>query len=462
MAGDGGKGFLGLSGGAALLLALALLAVPFGSASLAQSGGGGGVHEGVASCAGSQCHARQVSSGLVVRQSELVTWQDPGSAAGNHSRAWQVLTGRRSQGIAQRLGIGPAQSAPMCLGCHTDPAPPSRRGARFQISDGVGCEACHGGSGGWLASHRAVGGTHGDNVTRGMIPLDDPKRRAEVCLDCHFGSDRPGQFVDHRMMAAGHPRISFELDLFTTLQRHHDVDADYAARKRVPGGVQTWAVGQSAALIRALTLYADDSKGREGSFPEFYFFDCHSCHRPISDDPNAPLSVVSNPGRPIPSGAPPFNDENMIMLSAAARAVAPDLAARFEADSRAFHVAVATDRQAAVRAAGRLADTTRGLSNAFANRSFSRAETLAMLDDIVGGALAPRFTDYTGSAQAVMAVDTLLNALVASGQVNAGVARAMRTDIDRAYRAVRDPKDYRPAEFRDALQRIGAGVRRLR
>jgi hypothetical protein len=55
-------------------------------------------------------------------------------------------------------------------------------------------------------------------------------------------------------------------------------------------------------------------------FPEFYFFDCHSCHRRISDDPRFRPGALANPARPIPAGMPPFNDENMIMLAAAAAA----------------------------------------------------------------------------------------------------------------------------------------------
>ncbi|MDB5422734.1 MAG: hypothetical protein JWQ29_150, partial [Phenylobacterium sp.] len=172
-----------------------------------------GVHEGVASCGGSTCHSRPAATGLAVRQNELITWQNPSSPAGLHSRAWRVLTEARGQAISSKLGLGPAQNAPACLGCHTDPA--AQRGARFQVSDGVGCEACHGGSGGWIASHYVVGATHAANVAKGMKPLDDPKTRAGVCLDCHFGSARPGQFVTHQMMAAGHPRVNFELDLFS-------------------------------------------------------------------------------------------------------------------------------------------------------------------------------------------------------------------------------------------------------
>ena len=407
------------------------------------------------------CHGRQVASGLVVRQNEILTWQDPSTAAGDHSRAWRVLTEPRAQAIANRLGLGPAQNAPACLGCHADPAP-GGRGPKFQISDGVGCEACHGGASGWLASHYAIGAGHSDNVSRGLIPLENPKVRASVCLDCHYGGAANGQFVTHQFMAAGHPRISFELDLFSTLQRHYDLDANYAKRKPIPSGVQVWAVGQSMALERALTLYSDARRGQEGAFPEFYFFDCHSCHRQIFDDPKARPTAIANPGRPIPVGTPPFNDENMLMLVAAARTAAPGQAATFEANSRAFHAALATDRGAAIRAAGQLAGSARALETTFESRSFSRAETLAILTQVVSDAQAARYTDYTGSAQSVMAIDTLLNALVAQQQVSAGAAAAIRPEINRAYRAVRDPNAYRPAEFHDSIQHIASAVRSLR
>ena len=183
-------------------------------------------------------------------------WQDPSTAAGAHSRAWAVLREPRSRTIAQRLGIGDPASAEMCLGCHVTPG--RQRGPRFQLSDGVGCESCHGPASNWLASHYAVGGTHSNNVARGMVPLENPRARASVCLDCHFGSADEGQFVTHRIMAAGHPRISFELDLFSTLQQHHDEDADYARRKGRTNNVRMWAVGDPRPIpthaLRVLLL----------------------------------------------------------------------------------------------------------------------------------------------------------------------------------------------------------------
>ena len=61
-----------------------------------------------------------------------------------------------------------------------------------------------------------------------------------------------------------------------------------------------------------------------------------------------------------------------------------------------------------------------------------------------------------------MAVDTLLNALVAQGQIDGAAVRGMRPEIDRAYAAVRDPNHYRPQEFRGAMGAIAAAVRRAR
>ncbi|HEX6866959.1 MAG TPA: hypothetical protein VF122_06985, partial [Caulobacteraceae bacterium] len=236
--------------------------------------------------------------------------------------------------------------------------------------------------------------------------------------------------------------------------------ADYVKRKGYAGGVRTWAVGQAMAVDRALSLYSSPGRG-QGAFPEFYFFDCHSCHRAISDAPDAPLTVIDNPARPIPVGMPPFNDENMIMLSSAVRVAAPSLAGRFENDSRNFHAALAADRPAAIKAAGRLAETSRALSSTFATHGFSRAETFAILEDVLNGGLA-RYTDYTGSAQAVMAADTLLNALADAGQVDRAQVAAVRPDLDAAYAAVRDPNAYRPMEFRKALANVAAAVRRLK
>lgn len=450
----------GLAGCLCLGLAIVAILIAFGSTPSTAQPADSATHMGVASCSGSTCHGRQEGDGAVVRQDEIKLWQEESTAGGTHSRALRLISGPRGRDIAARLGIGDPTASKTCLGCHADPA--VNRGPRFQKSDGVGCEACHGGAQNWLQSHYAVGATHARNVSLGMVPLENAKARASVCLDCHFGSAGEGQFVNHRIMAAGHPRIAFELDLFSTLQQHHNDDADYARRKGKADNVRMWATGQAMALERALSLYATPRTGQEGVFPEFYFFDCHTCHRRISDEPSARPTNVANPARPIPEGMPAFNDENMIMLSAAARVIAPDLGKRFDADAHAFHAALAKDRPSAVAAAARLRETAGAMADAFSRRSFGRAETFAIIDSIAGEAISPRFTDYEGSVQAVMAVDTLLNALVSSGGVNNGSAGAIRAEINRAYAAVRDPNAYKPLEFRRSLGGAARTIRTLK
>jgi hypothetical protein len=414
-------------------------------------------HQGVASCAGSTCHGRQEATGPRVRQNEVLTWSDPSSLTGAHSRAWTVLAQPRAQAIGRRLGIANVSASAQCINCHGDPAP--AKGARWQQSDGVGCEACHGGAAGWLASHASVKASHADNVARGMLALNDPAVRANLCLDCHFGSAKPGQFAFHRIMAAGHPRIAFELDLFTALQRHHDEDADYKARKPAAGGVKIWAVGQALAVERALALLPQTGNTMTG--PDFYYYDCRSCHRTFSDDPAAVLTARTNVWRPIPPGQPVWNDEQMIMLAAAARVAAPDLARGFDLQSRAFHSAMGGDRAGAIKAAAGLRGAASALARRFGAASFDRGQTFALIDAVLIGN-APAYTDYQGGAQAVMAADTLLNALVTAGQVDRAAALALRPDLDRAYALARDANRWNPPAFRSALGALAARVRALK
>ena len=91
-----------------------------------------------------------------------------------------------------------------------------------------------------------------------------------------------------------------------------------------------------------------------------------------------------------------------------------------------------------------------------------RDTTFAIISTITGEAVSPRFTDYAGSVQAVMATDTLLSALVNQGHVPVAAANNIRVDINAAYRAVHDPNAYDPGGFRASLGRAAAAIRRLR
>lgn len=400
------------------------------------------------SCAQTSCHADVVSQ-----------WQSPGRK-GEHSRAFKHLGeddgGRLATRIAANLGLRTsADKAPECLACHADFVPTDLRGKAFQISDGVSCEACHGGSRRWEAVHYArTEGAHADALAGGLYPTDDPEARAELCLSCHFGSSVEDQFVTHRIMGAGHPRLSFELDLFTSLQEHRAADAAYLARKASPYGAQVWAIGQAKAVALRMEALSDPRFAGTGLFPELVFFDCHACHRPIAEGNPTALGWSANPARRLGAGVPFLDDANLLMLSAAAAAIDGALAERLDAQALALHAASLRGRAAVEEAAGALRETAESLVRRFKGASFAEATVRAMLDEILAGARAREYTDYAGAQQAVMALDSLVRALGRDPDRDAG----LRSVFDAAYDATSSAGAYSAASFRAALERIAASL----
>ncbi|GAB4520742.1 MAG: hypothetical protein Tsb0010_05010 [Parvularculaceae bacterium] len=389
-------------------------------------------------------------AGPVVGQNEYFRWRGPGQI-GAHSRAYAVLLEPQSQRIAANLGIGPAHEADECLACHSDNVPPAMRGDRFQISDGVGCEACHGGAENWLASHR-IGPPHAENIANGLYPTEDPTARAELCISCHLGSSVENQFVTHRIMGAGHPRMKFELDLYTTIQKHHTVDEDYRARKEVAESAQVWAIGQAVTLARMLDLFVNENVGMSGAFPELVFFDCHACHQPISNDISQ-LSWRPNPARPVGPGSPTFNDAHLIMLTAAARALDTQAAETLEAQGRRFHAALLESRDDAMAAARALAATARDLAAQFDRTSFEDADARAMLGQVLAASLSARYTNYAAAEQALFAVQRLTADITGEDP-----PRELSDAVNRASQHVASPYAYNQSGFRRALNEIASMI----
>ncbi len=72
--------------------------------------------------------------------------------------------------LLRTLGLDRAEDEDLCLDCHADNVPVERRAKGFQISDGVGCEACHGGAVNWLGRHISGEADHAANLASGLVP----------------------------------------------------------------------------------------------------------------------------------------------------------------------------------------------------------------------------------------------------------------------------------------------------
>ncbi len=363
------------------------------------------VHMGVATCAASQCHGSAVPrDGSNVLQNEYVTWtqDDP------HSRAYDVLSNEQSRRIAVRLGLKSAPTAKICLDCHADNVPAARRGERFHLSDGIGCEACHGGAENWLSTHYNLPTvTHEANLNAGLYRSENVADRSELCLSCHLGTR--DKFATHRIMAAGHPRLAFELDTFTELWRtagrqpHYRVDADYRERKGGVNHAYTWAAGMLAESRQRLALINSSKLDGDGMFPEFAFYDCHACHRSMKTVQWRPLPRHGGVG----PGEPFMHDGTLVMSMALARAISPTDGDVIESGLVAMHRA-SSDSVEAIRAAAQQLDASLASLQRKLSPARMRGREMQILREILATGAEGNYLDYISAEQAFMAVQMLV------------------------------------------------------
>lgn len=400
---------------------------------------GARIHLGVATCASSQCHGSAIPrDGTGVLQNEYVTWtqSDP------HSKAYEILSNDQSRRIAARLGIGNAREADVCLDCHADNVPAARRGEKFQLSDGVGCEACHGGAENWLSTHyNAPTVSHADNLAAGLYPNEDADDRADLCLSCHLGTR--DKFATHRIMAAGHPRLVFELDTFTELWRtagrqpHYRVDADYGERKAVDGHVYTWAAGLLAEARRRLDLIQSPYFDVPGMFPELAFYDCHACHRSMKTVQWQALPRHGGAG----PGVPFINDGTFVMSLALARAIDPAEASPLIEALVRMHRA-GSNSVGAVRAAAGELDAILARMESRLIPAVLRGRERAILAEVLATGAEGNYLDYVSAEQAFMAVQMLVIELDDP---------LLEDELDTLADSLNNDERYRPAEFRRLL-----------
>lgn len=397
-------------------------------------------HVGTASCAGSSCHGATASwqrmSGSRVASDEYRTWQ----RHDRHARAFDALRGATGQRIASNLGLADATEAVECLTCHTDYAEPADRGPMYSHSTGVGCEACHGPSMGYLSTHPR-GRPHADNVAAGLVELDDPVVRARVCVGCHLGdADR---FVSHRLMGAGHPRLKFELDTYgVVMPAHHVVDDDYVARgKRVVPAANLWAVGQAIAVERQMDLLL--TRLGSGAFPELTFYDCHACHHPMETP-----RWRARPSTALGPGEARLQDANLLVLGVIADRIDPALARTLRDDTRRLHDAMAHDRAAVGAPAGRLRDSATILAARLSAATLDIETVVAMNQGLVQQAQAGEILDYAAAEQVTMGLAALAATLEDAGHLPPEQAPLIERALEGCYAAVEDPAQWDPDLFR--------------
>lgn len=360
-------------------------------------------HLGVASCASSVCHGKSKPvEDQNVMLNEYRTW----STEDRHGRAYQTLLSKESKRIARNLGLSSAHTAKICLDCHADNVPRDKRGPKFQINDGVGCEACHGGAEQWIESHTEEGVTHQQNLDKNMFPTEDGKQRAELCLSCHYGTK--DKLATHKIMGAGHPRLSFELETFTANQpAHYLIDKDYLQRKGEFTGFTMWVVGQFETAKSSLDLMENYLVSENQLVPELYFYDCHACHHPMSDIRWKPTAAKAG----LPPGVIRLNDANFLMLIELTQVVLPAKAASLRAAVVNLHKSSLSTKIELKKSVEALSAVIDGLDSSLANKRYSKEQTKAVRARLLTQAAKGEYRDFSAAEQAFLAIESITIAL---------------------------------------------------
>jgi hypothetical protein len=167
-----------------------------------------------------------------------------------------------------------------CTGCHSTVSDPAL------VADGVSCESCHGPASRWLSTHTRAGAQHAEEM-QDTLSLHS---RAKICAGCHVGprqADERLYDVNHDLIAAGHPRLTFEFTAYLNSMPPH------WRPSRTGWGIEAWTAGQAATAQASLKLLG--ARARGSNWPEFAEYDCYACHHDLQSGREAAGTALGKP-----------------------------------------------------------------------------------------------------------------------------------------------------------------------
>jgi hypothetical protein len=415
---------------------------------------------GPGSCAATACHGSVTPvADSRIFQNEYTTW----ILKDKHARAYQALTGDVGERMARILKLGAkAEESPKCLACHALYATPEQRGRPFGITEGVTCENCHGPAQGWLGQHteRESAEKHAASLRLGMYDTRDVIHRTEKCLTCHLGTRE--KFVDHEMIAAGHPDLFFELDSFSAVMPRHWNEP----RQSAPGkpaedpnwtGVRDWSTGQAVQLRAAMErlIWRAKFERFDGKqiWPEYAELSCFACHHALGVAKDSWRQEHGYTGRQ--PGDPAWNASRYVVFRILAREVDPSAAQQLDQRLAAVGNEMSKlnpDRGAVVSLASDAAPVAQRFAERLATMTYDSGLALRTMRAITQDAEAVALADERAAEQATMALDSLYIAY--NKQANPSNAGEVRVAINGLFQQLENPSAYNADQFAAALRRL--------
>jgi Cytochrome c554 and c-prime len=401
-------------------------------------------YTGPGSCSSPSCHGGVTErSETSVLQNEYSTWV----VRDKHAHAFVNLTNPVGTRIAKIMGLGQPDNAPRCLACHALDVPVDQRARTFDLTDGVGCENCHGPASAWLGPHTTRGWNYDKSLELGMYNTRDLVKRSERCLGCHLGT--PDKSVDHELIAAGHPDLYFELDSFMSVMPPHWKEVD----KDPLFGVRALAVGQAVQLREQLRRVARESQ--RGIWPEYAELDCFACHHSLVAAKDSWRQELGYAGRR--PGNPPWNLSRYVVLrhvvqeadSSAAQPLASELEKVY-----ALVTALGSDRKQVAEEALNASEMADRLAQRLNAMTFDQPMTLRLMKSISSDAGAIANQDERAAEQATMVLDSLFVAYLKNAKL--ANEQQIRAGINALFKQLEDPSAYNAFQFASALKNLNS------
>ena len=403
-----------------------------------------GKYNGPGGCAASSCHGSvQPKTTTRIFQNEYTIW----IAQDKHARAFSVLQNSVSQRIGKILNIGPPAQAAKCLVCHSLYVPPEQQAQTFELGDGVSCENCHGPASGWLGPHTTKNWPHEKSVQLGMYDTRNLENRSEKCLTCHLGTAE--KFVDHEMIAAGHPDLTFELGLFTFVMPPHwkMPEQDNPWRQ-----VQAWGVGQAVQLRESFNRLARRAKGP--IWPEYAELDCFACHHSLTRPEDSWRQERGYTGRR--PGSTTWNESRVAVFRDLVEEINPSASKQLEDEVSQLSGLMNElngNREQIAASATRASASADQLVKQVNAQGYDSALTLRLMRRVARDGAAISVEGERSAEQAAMTLDSLFRGY----NQNAKPANSVeiRTAIDGLFALLQDPSAYSAPRFAAQMQKVG-------
>jgi hypothetical protein len=348
--------------------------------------------------------------------------------------------------IGKILNLGSPDRAPKCLVCHSLYVGADQRAQTFALDDGVSCESCHGPASGWLGPHTTRDWPHEKSLKLGMYDTRNLHKRAEKCLTCHLGT--ADKFVDHEMIAAGHPDLTFELGVFTSFMPPHWKMPEQNDPWRQ---VQAWGVGQAVQLRESLNRLARRASGPV--WPEYAELDCFACHHKVTASPDSWRQAHGYPGRR--PGNPPWNESRVVVFRDLVDEIFPQVGKQL--DEEVIRLAglmnqLNGDREQVAASAARAAALADQLAKQLEAQTYDRSLTLRLLRRVARDATAIAEEGERSAEQATMTLDSLFRAY--DQNVKPPNTSELRAGIDGLFQQLQDPSAYSAPRFTAQMQKV--------